>query len=74
MWYTLVRFKDAPQHITGVSQARTAGEAFGQMEAWEHNFPEDTVVVFDPKNIPVARRDLAHAAATAGVDGPVASK
>ncbi len=73
MWYTLVRFKDAPQHITGVSQARTASDALGQMETWERNFPEDTIVVFDPKNTPVAR-DALRSAAVAAQSSTVAAK
>jgi hypothetical protein len=58
MWYTLVRFKDAPKDITGVSQAKTAADAWNQLEAWERDFPEETTVVFDPKNAPVARKAL----------------
>ncbi len=65
MWYTLVRFKDAPQHITGVSQTRTPDEALSLMDAWTREFPDHTTVVFDPKNAPVNRRALADAAASA---------
>ncbi|HLZ72399.1 MAG TPA: hypothetical protein VKV26_21045 [Dehalococcoidia bacterium] len=61
MWYTLVRFKDAPQHITGVSQTRTAAEALVLMDTWEREFPDQTTVVFDPKNAPVTRKTLAEA-------------
>lgn len=58
MWYTLVRFKDAPKDITGVSQAKTAADALSLLETWERDFPEETTVVFDPKNAPVARKAL----------------
>lgn len=58
MWYTLVRFKDAPKDITGVSQAKTAADALNLLETWERDFPDETTVVFDPKNAPVARRAL----------------
>jgi hypothetical protein len=58
MWYTLIRFKDDPQHITGVSQARTAEEALSLMDAWASAHPDHTTVVFDPKNTPVNRRTL----------------
>ena len=27
MWYTLIRFKDTPKDVTGVSQTKTAAEA-----------------------------------------------
>jgi hypothetical protein len=63
MWYTLVRFKDAPQHITGVSQVKTAADALNLLETWEQGFPSDTTVVFDPKNQPVNRRGLTETAA-----------
>lgn len=62
MWYTLVRFKDDPQHITGVSQARTAEEALSLMDAWASAHPDHTTVVFDPKNTPVNRKTLAESA------------
>jgi len=62
MWYTLVRFKDDPQHITGVSQARTPAEALTLMDAWGNSFPDHTTVVFDPKNTPVNRKMLAESA------------
>ena len=74
MWYTLVRFKDAPQHITAISQAKTAGDALGQVETWERNFPDHTIVVFDPKNAPVAREALASAASEGGHNGTPAAK
>jgi len=67
MWYTLVRFKEAIQNITGVSQAKTAADALGQLETWESEFPGETTVVFDPKNAPVQRRALAEAAGRSGV-------
>jgi len=69
MWYTLVRFKDAPQHITGVSQAKTANDAASLADVWERDFPGETVVVFDPKNAPINRRSLADAASQVAVDG-----
>jgi hypothetical protein len=61
MWYTLVRFKDLPKakDITGVAQAKTAADALNLLETWERDYPEETTVVFDPKNAPVARRALA---------------
>ncbi|HZQ35748.1 MAG TPA: hypothetical protein VFD32_07435 [Dehalococcoidia bacterium] len=63
MWYTLVRFKDDPQHITGVSQARTPEEALSLMDTWGNAYPDHTTVVFDPKNAPVNRRALADGSA-----------
>src|SRR5438270_7901404 len=69
VWYTLVRFKDAPQNITGVSQAKTAADALDQFEMWEREFPDDTTVVFDPKNAPVNRRTLHEAANNAIATG-----
>lgn len=63
MWYTLVRFKDDPQHITGVAQARTADEALSLLDTWGNHYPEHTTVVFDPKNAPVNRRTLAESGA-----------
>ena len=73
MWYTLVRFKDAPQHITGVSQAKTAADALNQMETWERDFPGETTVVFDPKNAPINRRTLTETAGRAVGNGTVSS-
>ncbi len=61
MWYTLVRFKEAPANITGVSQAKTAADALQQLENWERDYPDHTTVVFDPKNAPVQRRTLLEA-------------
>lgn len=58
MWYTLVRFKEAPQNITGVSQAKTAADALAQLDAWERDYAGETTVVFDPKNAPVNRKTL----------------
>ncbi len=62
MWYTLVRFKEAPQNITGVSQAKTAADALSQLDAWERDHAGETTVVFDPKNVPVNRRSLSESA------------
>ncbi|MHB8576149.1 MAG: hypothetical protein ACYDCQ_12555 [Dehalococcoidia bacterium] len=70
MWYTLVRFKDAPQYITGVSQAKTAADALSLAETWERDFAGETTVVFDPKNAPVNRRNLAEAAAKTPAGAP----
>ncbi len=73
MWYTLVRFKDDPQHITGVSQARTPEEALAVIDSWGSAYPDHTTVVFDPKNKPVNRKALADGSATnGGVTGGVA--
>jgi hypothetical protein len=57
-WYTLVRFQGDPQHLTGVSQARTALEALTLLQAWEDRYPEDTTVVFDVDNRPLTRAQL----------------
>jgi hypothetical protein len=57
-WYTLVRFRADPQHLTGVSQARTAQEALTQFSAWEQAFPDDTIVVFDRENRPLTSTQL----------------
>jgi hypothetical protein len=59
-WFTLVRFQDSPQHLTGVSQARTALEALDQLRAWDGAYPADTTVVFDPQNRPLERQQLAY--------------
>ncbi len=76
MWYTLVRFKDAPQNITGVSQAKTAADALTQLEAWERDHASETTVVFDPKNVPVNRKTLSESAtrAASSTDGLVRSR
>jgi hypothetical protein len=62
-WYTLVRFQQTPQQLTGVSQARTADEALMQAQAWEEHFPVDTTVVFGPDNRPMDRTQLEYLAA-----------
>lgn len=67
MWYTLVRFKDDPQHLTGVSQTRTAAEALALVADWTSAYPDHTTVVFDPKNAPVNRRTLAESGAAAKI-------
>jgi hypothetical protein len=58
MWYTLVRFKDSPKDVTGVSQTKTAAEALALLDKWETAYPEDTSVVFDPQNRPIQRAEL----------------
>jgi hypothetical protein len=62
-WYTLVRFHGDPQHLTGVSQARTPLEALLQLERWEATYAADTTVVFDRDNRPVDRPQLEYLAA-----------
>ena len=62
-WYTLLRFHADPQHLTGVSQARTPQEALAQLETWERRYPTDTTVVFGRDNHPVERADLEYLAA-----------
>ena len=57
-WYTLVRFHGDPQHLTGVSQARTAQEALLLLQDWETAYPADTAVVFGTNNRPVERAQL----------------
>ena len=59
MWYTLIRFKDSPKDMTGVSQTKTAAEALTLLDRWEAEFPDDTTVVFDPQNAPLQRTALA---------------
>jgi hypothetical protein len=66
MWYTLVRFREGPTNITGVSQAKTAADALQQLENWERLYPDDTTVVFDPKNAPIQRTALVEAAGESG--------
>lgn len=63
MWYTLVRFKGSPKDITGISQTKTAPEALTLLGSWEESFPEETTVVFDPKNQPLQRVMLVDLAA-----------
>lgn len=70
-WFTLVRFREDPSHLTGVAQARDAREALGLVEQWQEHFPDDTTVVFDPQNKPVERtllESLAEAAPRTGGD------
>ncbi len=62
-WFTLVRFHQRPEQLTGVSQARTAQEALLVLERWDGEFPADTSVVFDPRNRPVDRHLLEYLAA-----------
>ncbi len=57
-WYTLVRFHQTPQQLTGVTQARTAQEALLVLDGWNDAFPDDTTVVFDPANHPITREAL----------------
>ncbi|HEY7295340.1 MAG TPA: hypothetical protein VH916_09865 [Dehalococcoidia bacterium] len=64
MWYTLVRFKDSPQQLKGVAQARTADEALSLLDTWTREFPDHTTVVFDPKDAPVNRKVLVEACAS----------
>jgi hypothetical protein len=62
-WFTLVRFRDDPQHLTGVSQARTAQEALDQLTAWDEAYPAETTIVFDPEQHPLDRPVLLERAA-----------
>ncbi len=62
-WFTLVRFRGDPQHLTGVSEARTAREALDQCMAWEERYPGDTVIVFAPDQQPIIRAQLEFLAA-----------
>ena len=62
-WYTLIRFHQSPQQLTGVSQGRTAHEALELLSAWETQYSAETTVVFDPQNRPVTRDALASLAA-----------
>jgi hypothetical protein len=57
-WYTLVRFRGTPDHLTGVSQAQTPRDALAQLAQWETAYPEDSTVVFTPENHPIDRRGL----------------
>ncbi|HEY7294230.1 MAG TPA: hypothetical protein VH916_04270 [Dehalococcoidia bacterium] len=57
-WFTLVRFKDDPRYLMGVSQARTAQEALDQLTAWTMAHPADTTIVFDPQNRSLERSTL----------------
>ena len=57
-WYTLVRFNGEPSNLTGVAQTRTAAEALALIDAWESDAPDDTPVVFDQRNAPIARAAL----------------
>lgn len=63
MWYTLVRFNGTPKDMTGISQTKTAHEALSLLDAWEESFPDETSVVFDPKNQPLQRSALTDLAA-----------
>ena len=58
MWYTLVRFKGTPTDLTAVSQTKTAAEALALLDSWESEFPEDTALVFDPRDAPLQRSAL----------------
>lgn len=58
LWFTLVRFRDTPQHLTGVAQARTAQETLTLLQTWAGQYPAETTVVFDPDNRPLTRTQL----------------
>ena len=72
MWYTLVRFNEAPQNITAVSQAKCAADALALVEVWERDFPGETIILFDPKNAPINRRNLSELAEQAPASTPAA--
>ncbi len=57
-WFTLIRFRERPECLTGVCQARTPSEALALLEEWETRFSAETTVVFDPRNRPVERTAL----------------
>ncbi len=57
-WYTLIRFRDRPECLTGVCQARTAAETLALLDDWESRFAAETTVVFDPRNRPLERTAL----------------
>jgi hypothetical protein len=57
-WYTLIRFRDRPECLTAVCQARTAAETLGLLDEWELRYQSDTTVVFDPRNRPLDRGAL----------------
>jgi hypothetical protein len=61
-WFTLVRFRGDPQHLTGVSQPRTAREALDLLTSWEQAYRDDTTVVFDPDQRPLERSTLEYLA------------
>jgi len=61
-WYTLVRFRDHPGRLTGVSQAKTVLDAWTLQTRWQQAFPADTCVVFDPANRPIQGAALVEAA------------
>jgi hypothetical protein len=71
-WYTLVRFHQRPEQLTGVSQARSAQEALAQVWAWDQAHPADTTVVFGQDNHPVALEQLEYLAAGLRPPGPAA--
>lgn len=54
-WFTLVRFKGDPEHLTAVSQATTAVRALALLAEWTQRFPAEACVVFNPANHPVTR-------------------
>ena len=57
-WYTLIRFRDRPDCLTAVCQARTAAETLTLLDQWEAQFAVETTVVFDPRNRPLERTSL----------------
>ena len=57
-WYTLVRFDGEPTDLTAVAQTRTANEALKLMADWEVLAPDETIIVFDQRNAPIARTAL----------------
>ena len=57
-WYTLVRFNGEPSNLTAVAQTRTANEALKLLADWEALAPDETAVVFDQRNAPIARAAL----------------
>jgi hypothetical protein len=59
--YTLLRFRDTTEHLTGIAEVGTAAEAISLVTAWAAQFPADAVVVFDPDQAPIRLAALARA-------------
>jgi hypothetical protein len=62
-WYTLIRFHQTPDHLTGVAEACTAQEALQLLDGWAERYPADTTRVFTPEQRPIERAELEYAAA-----------
>ncbi|HZQ35695.1 MAG TPA: hypothetical protein VFD32_07170 [Dehalococcoidia bacterium] len=72
--FTLVRFKDDAQHITGVAELADASTSLQQVRAWAAAHPEEQFVVFDRDLRPVPRAQLEQLAKAGAPEPPAAAR